>query len=193
MKRIFASIATAALIGAAVAGCGPSSDDASTPAETPSTPATSASAPASPSAPAGEATLTEENGLLVDTDKDANVVEGTGFDITIDPEAKTATFQQIDPASGEEFQNVDVFGFENGVFRRTVNVSAMGATFVYYADLATGELQSIQNAAGEDVSDSVREQGRWDSAQSGTQTERENIESYFEARYGMTIEEAVNA
>ncbi|WIY82838.1 hypothetical protein [Propionimicrobium sp. PCR01-08-3] len=193
MKRIFASIATAVLIGAAVVGCGSSSDDTSSPAETPSAPATSASAPASSATPTGEATLTEENGLLVDTDKDANVIEGAGFDITIDPEAKTATFQQIDPASGEEFQNVDVFGYENGVFRRTIYVSAMGVTYVYYADLATGELQSIQNAAGEDVSEAAREQGHWDSAASGTQTERENIESYFEARYGMTIAEAVGA
>lgn len=93
----------------------------------------------------------------------------------------------------EDSDIADVFDYANGTFVRHVFVSATGSAYVYTCDLATGELQMVQNAAGEDVSEAVRGQGRWESAGSGSATQRADIEKYFEARYGMTVEQAATA
>lgn len=196
MKRIVTSLAALALIGAGLTGCGSSPEPGADPSETiPAAPATSTAAdtPSEPATPVGDAALAEQDGTLVDTDPQAGVVEGAGFEITVDPVAKTALFQTIDPESGEAYQNSALFDYTNGTFVRTVFVAAMGATFVYTSDLASDELQSIQNGEGEDVSDSVKEQSRWDNAVEGSATQRADIESDFEARYGMTVEKAATA
>lgn len=194
MKRILVSVAAAALIGVAATGCGSSADSGASASAEPASAATRVSAAASSSvAAAPGATLTEQDGKLVDRDPQAGVVEGTGFDITIDPAAQTALFQTIDPSTGDAFQNSALFDYANGTFVRHVFVSATGSAYVYTCDLATGELQMVQNAAGEDVSEAVRGQGRWESAGSGSATQRADIEKYFEARYGMTVEQAATA
>lgn len=196
MKRILASVGAAVLIGVAATGCNSQSDSAGSVSAEPASVTSSVSSAASPSAssvPAGAATLSQQDGALVDTDREAGVVEGAGFDITIDPAAQTALFQTIDPGTGDAFQNSALFDYANGTFVRHVFVSAMGTTYVYTSDLTTGELQVIQNSAGDDVSEAVKGQGRWESAASGSATQRADIETYFEARYGMTIEEAVTA
>lgn len=145
MKRIVTSLAALALIGAGLTGCGSSPEPGADPSETiPAAPATSTAAdtPSEPATPVGDAALAEQDGTLVDTDPQAGVVEGAGFEITVDPVAKTALFQTIDPESGEAYQNSALFDYTNGTFVRTVFVAAMGATFVYTSDLASDELQA---------------------------------------------------
>lgn len=196
MKRILAGIATAALIGLAATGCGSSSDTETSPSAgtpTASESAAAASPATTPAAPAGVASFTEQNGKLVDKDLEAGIIDDAGFEITIDQAAKTALFQTVDPATGDAYQNSAQYDFENGTFVRTVYVSAMGATFVYTSDLASNELQTIQNGDGEDVSESVKGQGRWDNAVTTSAEQNTEIQAYFQERYGKTIEEAVTA
>lgn len=193
MKRVFVGIAAAALIGAVATGCGSSAESGAGASAAGSASAASSAGTAMSSAPTGAATLTSQDGKLVDKDLTAEVIEGSGFEITIDPAAQTALFQTVDPSTGDPFKNSDLFDYANGTFVRTVFVSAMGTTYLYTADLASGELQMIQNAAGEDVSESVRGQGRWDSVASATATQQTDIESYFQTRYGTTIQDAVTA
>lgn len=175
MKRFLTSLAAVVIIGAATAGCSASPNAAQS-----SSPAESSSA-AAQSAP----TLTKEGGLLVDQDPTANVVEGAGFKISIDPTAKTASFQQIDPDSGELFRGSSLFDYSKGSFIRTVFVSAIGKTFIYTSDLTSGDLQTIANEDGSDASEAVKQQGRWDTAAEGQRTEQNATEAYFKDRYGM--------
>lgn len=204
MKKHLSAVIAAALIGFGVMGCG-SDTESGEPSVPVSEPATEVepetSPPAEPAASEeveqteapSEAQLTENGGELVDTDPEASALEGSGFDIAIDPAAGTAMFQHIDPATGDAFEEYSAFDFGSGTFERKVFVEAMGAAFVYTSDLATDELQSIENADGEDVSESIRERGRWDSAEQDSADQRAAVEEYFEGRYGQSVEQAATA
>lgn len=189
MKRTTALIA-AAVLGLGIAGCS-STDSATTASESPTVAASSPAASTNSATPASENTLTSQDGKLVDTDKGATAVEGVGFEITIDPQAKTATFQFIDPSSGEAFQDYGVFDYNANTYLRHLASSAMGKTYNYTYDLAGGELISVSDDQGDDLSQSVKDSGRWEKAQADTAEQAQAIQDYFQARYGMTIEEAI--
>lgn len=134
--------------------------------------------------------LTEEGGLLVDTNPDADVLDGSGVAVTVDPSAQTVLFELIDPASGEVFQDNFEFDYANGEFRHHKFVAAIGAEFNYVMDLESNEILSIIGADGEDGLAAVEAQGRLEGAQADRDFEREELETYFEDAYGMTVEEA---
>lgn len=146
----------------------------------------------SPAAPAASAMLTEQDGKLVDTDKEAKVIEGAGLAITVDPAAKTVTFQQIDPASGEKFQNFTTFDYTKGTMLRHLVSSAMGKTYEYTLELATNTLASVADDKGKDLSESTRQAGRWEKAEGETRAQRADFEAYFLARYGKSIEQVAS-
>lgn len=188
MKRTIAIVA-AAVLGLGIAGC--SSDSTETAAGTPETPASSApAASASANAPAAEHTLTSQDGMLTDTDKDATAVEDSGFEITIDQQAKTATFQFIDPASGEAFQNYGEFNYADNTYLRHLVSSAMGKTYNYTYDLTSNALVSVFDDEGNDLSQSTKGNGRWEKAETETGDQVQAIQDYFQTRYGMSIEDA---
>lgn len=190
MKRSIALIA-AAVLGLGMAGCS-SGNSASTPsgssAQTPMSTASS-SAP-SPATSTAEHTLTSQDNKLTDTDKDATAVEGSGFEITIDQSAKTATFQFIDPASGEAFQNYGEFNYADNTYLRHLVSSAMGKTYNYTFDLTSNTLVSVFDDEGNDLSQSTKDNGRWEKAEAETGDQAQAIQDYFQARYGMSIKDA---
>lgn len=192
MKRTISTLAVAALLGGLLAGC--SSDKTETSSSPQARPASSAST-ASSNAPTstdqqGTGKLTEKDGKLTASDPKATALKDVGFDITIDPAAKTALFQHVDPKTGEPFKNHSKFDYKANTFERLVFVSAMGATFVYTMDLKTNKLLKIADAEGKDVSAPVRKQGRWDKAEADTVKEHEAIEKYFADTYGQPLEKA---
>lgn len=69
----------------------------------------------------------------------------------------------------------------------------MGATFFYIADATTGELISVNDAEGNDVSETLRQRGRWDSAAADTAELKTALDTWFMERYEMSVEEAVNS
>ena len=196
MRSIYAAGA-AALLALGLAACG-DSDDEATPTDTidvetaePDTEAPEETEEHSEDVPRdGAGELTEEAGLLVDTDLEANVIEGSGVAVTVDQEAQIVLFELLDPDTGDSYTNTYEFDYEAGEYRHHKFVSAMGATFDYTMDLGTNEIQSIIDSSGEEGIDAVIEQGRLEIAQADRDAEREELENYFEDRYGMTVEEA---
>lgn len=196
MRSIYAAGA-AALLALGLAACG-DSDDEATPTDTidvetaePDTEAPEETEEHSEDVPRdGAGELTEEAGLLVDTDLEADILEGAGVAVTVDTEAQLVQFELLDPDTGESYTNTYEFDFESGECRHHKYVSAMGATFDYTMDMETNEIKSIIDSSGEEGIDSVKEQGRFEIAQADRDTEREELETYFEDRYSMTVEQA---
>jgi len=50
----------------------------------------------------------------------------------------------------------------------------------------------IDGSSGEDVSESLKSMGRWDSAATETKEQAEKLISYFESTFGISMAEAVN-
>lgn len=196
IRSIYAAGA-AALLALGLAACGDSDDDATATdtidVETaePDTDAPDETEEQSEDVPSdGAGELTEEDGLLVDTDLEADILEGSGVAVTVDTEAQLVQFELLDPDTGESYTNTYEFDFGNGEYRHHKYVSAMGATFDYTMDMETNEIQSIIDSSGEEGIDAVIEQGRLEIAQADRDAEREELETYFEDRYGMTVEES---
>ena len=197
IRSIYAAGA-AALLTLGLSACGDSDDDLVPSADTidveraePETESTDETEEPSEDVPSdGAGELTEEDGLLVDTDLEANVIEGSGVAVTVDQEAQIVLFELLDPDTGDSYTNTYEFDYEAGEYRHHKFVSAMGATFDYTMDLGTNEIQSIIDSSGEEGIDAVIEQGRLEIAQADRDAEREELENYFEDRYGMTVEEA---
>lgn len=182
MKKLTATLAVCLSLGLGLVGCASGS----------SQPAPTASAPAA-SSPAAQPTLTQEGTLLVDTDLNAQVVDGAGVKVTIDQTAKTATLQLIDPKSGQDFANYYVFDYGARSMLSHRLVEAMQQEYDYTLDLGTGELVAIVDAEGKDAMGPLKEMGRFDKAQTDRAKERTDLEAWFQGRYGMTLEEAVLA
>lgn len=138
----------------------------------------------------GAGELTEEDGVLVDTDLEANILEGSGVAVTVNQDEQTVLFELLDPQTGDSYENTFEFDFDAGEYRHHKYVSAMGATFDYTMDMETNEIQSIIDSSGEEGIDAVIEQGRLEIAQTDRDSEREELEQYFQDRYGMSVEQA---
>lgn len=153
--------------------------------------ASSASSSAESSTASAEASLTPSDGVLTSTDTEANIEDGSGVRITIEPGATgTATFQLIDPSTGADYSDYFVFDYSDRTFQRHHYASSRGSMYVYVMNLDDQTLTEIQNDSGEDVSATIREHGRWDPAQDETAEALNASEEYFSEHYGMTVEEA---
>lgn len=192
MKIKALSALAAASLALTMTACGGETAPSASTTPTTTTQAPSATPTPTPTpTPTTAGTLTKEGDKLVDSDPKADVIEGAGFAITVDPAAKTARFTQIDPASGAEFQNFSEFNYADNTFVRQNVVAAMGKTYVYTIDLATNTMTKVTDGDGADLSESMRSSGRWDKGQADTVAQAKAIADYFEARYGMSVEKAV--
>ncbi len=200
IKKISAA-AVAAVLGLSLTACGGGTNPeptntqqpiASATSQVPS-PTTPAAAPTStPSKPAAEATLTKgADGKLTDTDMKANVIEGAGIRIEIDPAAKHARAQTVDPATGGDFADWFEWDFNSGIFTRHHLGARSGTMTRYQADIKTGELQEIISADGQPMNDRIKQMGgAWDTSVNDTKQAHNGTEEWFKKRYGMTIEQA---
>ncbi|MDO5092755.1 MAG: hypothetical protein Q4D79_04940 [Propionibacteriaceae bacterium] len=182
MKKLTATLAVCLSFGLGLVGCS-SGNGQPTPA---------ASEPTA-SSPAAQPTLAQEGTLLVDTDPNAQVVDGAGVKVSIDQTAKTATLQLIDPQSGQDFANYYVFDYGARTMLSHRLVEVMQKEYDYTLDLGTGELVVIVDAEGKDAMGPLKEMGRFDKAQTDRAQERTDLEAWFQGRYGKTLEEAVLA
>ena len=93
--------------------------------------------------------------------------------------------------SGRE--TVDYYKFtpaENMMLRYRY-VAAMGMKYNYYFDYVAMELKKVTDADNKDVSASLKQMGRWDSAAAETKDHAQELMSYFKLKFGMSINEAV--
>ena len=174
MKRFIAIAGICLAVGLGASGCA-----SGTPGQAPHSTASAAGA-----------SLAKEGDKLIDTDLQANLFNGSGVKVTIDPAARTARFQLVDPGSGKDFSNYYVFDYAKQTMLCHRLVSVMQKEFDYTLNLGTGELTTVVDGEGNDAIPTLKERGMFDKAQKDRGQERGDLEAWFQKRYGKTIEEA---
>ena len=168
MKRFVVIAGICLTVGLGVSGCA-----SGTPSQAPQSTVSSAGA-----------------SLAKEGDLQANLFNGSGVKVTIEPAAKTARFQLVDPSSGKDFSDYYVFDYAKQTMLCHRLVSAMQKEFDYTLNLGTGELVTVVDGQGNDAIKTLKERGMFDKAQKDRGQERGDLEAWFQKRYGKTIEEA---
>ena len=129
------------------------------------------------------------DGTLTALDTANSPLDG-GLLITIDKNEGTINMQITDNSGGE---TVEYFKFSpaDTTCERYKYVSMMGTGFYYTYDYAASELTTIMNMDGEDSTQSSKDSGRFEGAQTETQEYVDSLITYFEDTYSMTMSEAV--
>lgn len=109
-----------------------------------------------------------------------------GLLITVDKNAGTVNMQITDK-SGNETTEYYKFTPADTECERFRYVAMMGTGFYYTYDYDAGEITTILNTDKEDVTESTKESGRFESAQSETKEYVDSLISYFEATFGSTL------
>ncbi len=94
--------------------------------------------------------------------------------------------------AGNETADYYLFTPADGTMLRHRYVAAMGMTYNYYYSYATMTLVKVTDADGADVSDSLRQMGRWDGAATETGQLADDLTAYFQNSFGVSIAEAVS-
>lgn len=185
----------AAAMALSLSACSGSSGDSRDSASAPQSSTQAGTTSAAPSANGESPSATDfetADGVLTATDLGADLAEGAGVRITIETGAEgTATFQLVDPASGDDYSDYFIFNYADRTFVRHHNVAARGTTYNYTMGLDDQVLTGITDDEGNDASEAVRQHGRWDSAQTETAELMTATQEYFQNTYGVTIEEKV--
>ena len=138
----------------------------------------------------GAAELTDNgDGTLTALDLE-NSPLGGGLLVTVDKNDGFVNLQITDKDGNE---TVEYFKFipATSTCERHKYVSMMGTGFYYTYDYAAGVLTTVQDMDMADVTESSKESGRFDGAQTETQELVDQLAAYFEDTYGMTLAEAV--
>jgi len=67
----------------------------------------------------------------------------------------------------------------------------MGMKYNYYFDYAAMYLVRVTDADDKDVSEAMKQMGRWESAAAETKEHAGSLMNYFQTNFGMSIGEAV--
>ena len=113
-----------------------------------------------------------------------------GLLITVDKNAGTVNMQITDK-SGNETAEYYKFTPADSTCERYRYVSMMGTGFYYGYDYEAGEIKTVLNNDQEDVTESTKESGRLESAQSETKENVDGLISYFETAFGTTLSEVI--
>ena len=113
-----------------------------------------------------------------------------GLLITVDKNAGTVNMQITDK-SGNETTEYYKFSPSESTCERYRYVSMMGTGFYYGYDYEACEIKTVLNNDKEDVTESTKESGRLESAQSETKENVDGLISYFETAFGTTLSEVV--
>lgn len=103
-------------------------------------------------------------------------------------EDKSIVFSPADE-DGNTGEDYFKFDLENNIFEKYKFVSPMGTGFYYYYNLENNELVKMENMDHEDTTESTKEAGRWESAVEGVESDIEELETYFEEVFGVSIYE----
>ncbi|MCH4886563.1 hypothetical protein EZV73_03235 [Acidaminobacter sp. JC074] len=133
--------------------------------------------------------LEEDNGILTCLDTETSPLDG-GLLITVDKENKTVNMQITDAEGNPtvEFYN---FNVEENICHRYKYVSMMGTGFNYMYDYNKEELVQILDNDDVDKTQSTKDSGRFDGAQSETKENVDALKAYFETAFGMKIEDSI--
>lgn len=130
------------------------------------------------------------DGTLTCLDLETSPFTGGGTFITVDNNEEFVNFQ-ITNNQGDETVEYYKFVPSDKTVERLYYVSAMGTQFTYIMDYSSLSLTKVINADGEDSTESVKESGRFEKAETETKEIVESIMLYFEEGYGKTIDEAI--
>jgi hypothetical protein len=133
--------------------------------------------------------LVEEEGLLTCLDTETSPLDG-GLLIIVNKETKTVNMQ-ITSKEGEPTVEFYKFSVAEKICHRYKYVAMMGTGFNYMYDYENSELVQILDMNDEDKTESTKESGRFDGAQTETKENVDALIAYFDASFGMTLEEAV--
>ena len=141
------------------------------------------------SSKAEESTTTslEDNGdgTLTYLEVENSPLDG-GLLITVDKSAGTVNMQITDK-SGKETTEYYKFSPADGTCERYRYVSMMGTGFYYTYDYNSGEISTVLNNDKEDVTQSTKDSGRYESARSETKEYVDSLISYFETNFNTTL------
>ena len=129
------------------------------------------------------------DGTLSALDTTGSPIDG-GLNITVDKNEGSVNMQITD-ANGEDTVEFFKFTPADSTCHRYRYVSMMGTGFNYFFDYSAGTMTKIEDIDNNDVTDSTKEQGRFDSAESETKELVDSLMAYFEETYGMSIDNAV--
>ena len=129
------------------------------------------------------------DGTLTYLETENSPLDG-GLLITVDKSAGTVNMQVTDK-SGNETTEYYKFSPSESICERYRYVAMMGTGFYYTFDYDAGEMTKILNNDKEDTTQSTKEAGRFDSAQSETKEQVDSLISYFETAFGMTLSESI--
>ncbi|MCB2289413.1 hypothetical protein LGK97_06490 [Clostridium sp. CS001] len=135
--------------------------------------------------------FSEENGLLVYTDKINSPFENSGLSISI--KQGTDGYAKFIKTDKEGKETVDYYNFsyEKNQVEKYYYVSAMGTGFYYHYDLASNTLLKVEDIDHKDTTKSVKDSGRWDNAVLKVDDEIKSLEKYFMDQYKMSIKDSV--
>jgi hypothetical protein len=129
------------------------------------------------------------NGTLTYLEVENSPLDG-GLLITVDKSAGTVNMQITDK-SGNETTEYYKFNPADNTCERYRYVSMMGTGFYYTYDYNAGEISTILNNDKEDVTQSTKDSGRFESAQSETKEYVDSLISYFETTFSTTLDDII--
>jgi hypothetical protein len=129
------------------------------------------------------------DGTLTCVDTQNSPLDG-GLSITVDKNDGFVNFQITD---GEGNETVEFYKFTpaDTTCHRYRYVSIMGTGFNYYYDYSAEELKKIEDKDGKDKTQSTKESGRFDGAQTETKEAVDKLIQYFSDTFSISIEEVV--
>lgn len=134
--------------------------------------------------------FTEEDGKLVSLDKESNILEVPALKTIINKEEKIIEIYPADE-NGEVSDDYYKFDFNSNTYEKYSFVTQMGKGYYYTGDLNTGELLKVEDMDNNDSTESMKQNGRYEKAAEKTKNEVEELKSYFETKYKMTMEDAI--
>jgi hypothetical protein len=182
MKKILTILLCTLLLTMCSAGCQGTSSTDNTPVE--NTPPAMVSTPAAEFTEGADGVYTyldtetsplPKGGVKIDLVKGADGY--VKFTVTDDEGTETVDFYKFTPA--------------DSTMHRYRYVAAMGMKYNYYFDYAGMTLVKVTDADDEDVTESLKSVGRWDSAAAETEQHAKALMAYFETKFGMSIDDAV--
>ncbi len=130
------------------------------------------------------------DGMLSVLDTQGSPLDG-GLNITVDKNEGFVNMQITDK-NGEDTVEFYKFTPADSTCHRFRYVSMMGTGFHYFFDYKEGVIKKIEDKENADVTQSTKDSGRFEGAESETKEMVDKLIAYFTDTYGMSIEDAVN-
>lgn len=182
MKKVFALLMVVVLALGMLSGCAnkaPASKDAAAPAEK-----------ADAGLPEG-ITVEEKDGLTIYTDLKHSPFEASGLKITVKKgDSGYVKFVKTD-LEGRETVDYYTFDCSKNILEKYYYVSAMGSAYYYYYDLGKKELYKVEDQDHKDITQTMKDSNRIESAKTKIEGEIDALENYYKTQFGKAIAEAV--